>query len=228
MSLVVFFILAYQIVFVWYPQPYFSIDGGWQGIRLVAAVDLVLGPCITFLIFDLSKTRKALVFDIVLIAVIQIGALIYGVVTTYDQRPVAIVVFDDFAIPAIASDYGSQIDSLDELKRFSTETPPIIFSEIPLDREILDEVVRIKFEDKINEYAQIQLYQPKSGLAAGLQKRRSMYLGLIDQAGQTDRYQQWLKENQKDQSEILVALFNGRYGRLWLVFDQEANYIGYF
>ena len=32
MSLIIFFILAYQIYYVWYPQPYFSVDGGWQGI----------------------------------------------------------------------------------------------------------------------------------------------------------------------------------------------------
>ena len=29
-SAVIFFSLAYLIYFVWYPQPYFSIDGGWQ------------------------------------------------------------------------------------------------------------------------------------------------------------------------------------------------------
>ncbi|MCH8105520.1 MAG: hypothetical protein IIC58_08470 [Proteobacteria bacterium] len=63
MSLVIFFILAYQIIYVWYPQPYFSIDGGWQGIRIVAAVDLALGPIITFLIFDLAKSRKELFFE---------------------------------------------------------------------------------------------------------------------------------------------------------------------
>ena len=48
MSLVIFSYLVYQIVYVWYPQPYFSVDGGWQGLRLIAAVDLVLGPLITF------------------------------------------------------------------------------------------------------------------------------------------------------------------------------------
>jgi len=55
LSLIVFFILAYQIFYVWYPLPYFLVDGGWQGIRIVAAVDLVLGPLITFLIFDLFR-----------------------------------------------------------------------------------------------------------------------------------------------------------------------------
>jgi hypothetical protein len=53
LSLVVFVYLAYQIFFNWYPQPYFEIDGGWQGMRLVGAVDLILGPLITFLILNI-------------------------------------------------------------------------------------------------------------------------------------------------------------------------------
>ena len=83
MSVAVFVYLAYQIYYNWYPEPYFSIDGGWQGIRLVGAVDLVLGPLITFLIFDLSKSRRAILFDLLIILVIQLGALAYGVHTTY-------------------------------------------------------------------------------------------------------------------------------------------------
>jgi len=42
MSIAVFVYLAYQIYYNWYPEPYFSIDGGWAAIRLVGAVDLVL------------------------------------------------------------------------------------------------------------------------------------------------------------------------------------------
>ena len=37
MSIAVFVYLAYQIYYNWYPEPYFSIDGGWQGIRLIGA-----------------------------------------------------------------------------------------------------------------------------------------------------------------------------------------------
>ena len=48
MSLMVFIYLAYQVFFNWYPEPYFSIDGGWQGMRLIGAVDLVLGGPLQF------------------------------------------------------------------------------------------------------------------------------------------------------------------------------------
>ncbi len=111
LSIIVFVYLAYQIYFNWYPQPYFSVDGGWQGIRLIGAVDLVLGPFITFLIFDLRKRRREILFDLVVIAVIQFGALAYGINLTYTQRPVAIVVIDDFVVGATMEQYGGKLES---------------------------------------------------------------------------------------------------------------------
>ena len=39
--------------------------------------------------------------------------------------------------------------------------------------------------------------------------------------------EQWLEQNNKQQSEILIAPFNGRYGMVWLIFDQEAKYQDY-
>ena len=227
LSLVVFFILAYQIYYVWYPLPYFSVDGGWQGIRIVAAVDLVLGPLITFLIFDLSKSRREITFDLLTIATIQIAALVYGVMTTYEQRPVAIVLIDEIVLSVLESDYGSQLDSLAELKQYSPESPPIIYADIPLSREALDEVIRIKMEDKIPEQAQIQLYQPQSGLVTGLENRQQRYLERLQKSDAEQDYQQWLVQNQKNPEDVLVAPFNGRYGWIWLIFDKAGKNVGY-
>jgi len=227
LSLVIFFVLAYQIYFVWYPVPYFSVDGGWQGIRLIAAVDLVLGPLITFLIFDLRKSRRAIIFDLVVIAVVQLAALVYGISTTYQQRPVAIVLIDQFMVGNIASSYDSQLESLDDLNQFSSASPPIIFADMLPTREALDEVLRIKIEDGVPESAQVHLYQPPAMLQMGLQERQSGYLGLLEDWGAKVKWEQWLETNQKRQEDVLIAPFNGRYGLIWLIFDADATYLDY-
>jgi hypothetical protein len=227
LSLVIFFVLAYQIYYVWYPVPYFSVDGGWQGIRLIAAVDLVLGPLITFLIFDLRKSRRAIIFDLVVIAVVQISALIYGINTTYQQRPVSIVLIDQFMVGTVQSSYGSQLESLDDLKQFSSETPPIIYANMLQTREALDEVMRIKIEDDVPESAQIHLYQPPAMLQKGLQERQPGYFGLLEKLGVKVKWEQWLETNHKQQEDVLIAPFNGRYGLIWLIFDADATYLDY-
>jgi len=227
LSLVVFVYLVYQIYFNWYPQPYFSVDGGWQGIRLIAGVDLVLGPLITFLIFDLSKSRREIVFDLMIIVVIQFGALTYGVFLTYTQRPVAIVVIDEFVIPATMEQYAGKLASPDQLKQYSDEKPPIISAVLPFERETLAEINRIKLEDGVLEHAQLQLYQTRSGLTAALKSNQVVYMSRMGTL-QRSRFDAWLEQQGQSEDEVLVAPFNGRYGRVWLVFDLEGKYFSYF
>ena len=228
LSILVFIYLTYQIVFNWYPEPYFSVDGGWQGLRLIGAVDLVLGPLITFLIFDLSKSRRAILFDLITIVVIQFGALFYGVYTTYYQRPVAIVLIDEFVMSAIEEHYGDKLPSLNLLADYSAEKPPIIYSDLPLDAQVLAEANRIKLEDKVLEHAQMQLYKPKSEFKSGLQSRQAQYLTRMDERDERPVYDDWLKQNRKSADAVLVAPFSGRYGRVWLVFDAQGKYQTYF
>ncbi|MCP4766325.1 MAG: hypothetical protein GY875_08630 [Gammaproteobacteria bacterium] len=228
MSVAVFIYLAYQIYFNWYPEPYFSIDGGWQGIRLVGAVDLVLGPLITFLIFDLRKSRKEILFDLLVIVTIQIGALAYGVYATYSQKPIAIVVIDQFVISTTMEHYGESLSSASELAGFSDEKPPIVYSDFPLDREGIDVVQRIKLEDRVLEHAQVNLYRGRAELKKALQQRQMGYFDRLDSSQSRQVLEHWLGQNQKPIEAVLIVHFQGRYGNAWLVFDEEARYLGYF
>lgn len=78
--------LLYLVCFQWFPGPFFHTDGGWQGIRLILLVDMVLGPALTFLIFDNAKTRRALAIDFSFIGLAQAVALVYGVYTVQSTQ----------------------------------------------------------------------------------------------------------------------------------------------
>lgn len=79
-----YFVLLYLILFHWYPQPYFAADGGWQGIRLITGVDLVLGPLLTLIVFKPGK--PGLRRDLTMIGVLQIVAIVWGTWLVYEQR----------------------------------------------------------------------------------------------------------------------------------------------
>ena len=228
LSIAVFAYLAYQIYFNWYPQPYFEVDGGWQGIRLVAAVDLVLGPLVTFLIFDLSKRTREIVFDLAVILVIQFGALGYGIYATYTQRPVAIVLIDEFVVPTIMEHFGGKLESTAQLEKYSDEEPPIIYADMPLDSAGLAEINRIKREEKVLENAQLDLYRPQSELAGALRDRRLLFASRLETFGHRPAFENWLREHGKTEDEVLIAPFDGRYGKVWLVFDNDGKYLSYF
>lgn len=88
-SLLVFSSLVVVMMLYWFPGDLFFIDGGWQGLKLVAMVDLVLGPALTLILYKPGKSR--LIMDMSIVAAIQIAALGYGFYTTHQQRTVAIV-----------------------------------------------------------------------------------------------------------------------------------------
>ncbi len=91
-SLAVFFVLLYLIIFKWYPSYYFHIDGGYRGIATIFFVDVVLGPGLTLLVFKPGK--PGLKFDMSAIVILQIVALSWGVKSVFAERPALTVFYD--------------------------------------------------------------------------------------------------------------------------------------
>ena len=81
--------LAAWLVFgLWYPYPYREISGGRELFLLVVAVDVVLGPLLTFAIFNRAKPMAELRRDLFVIVLLQLAALSYGLWTVFVARPV--------------------------------------------------------------------------------------------------------------------------------------------
>ena len=85
------------IYFFWYPDVLFESAGGRDLFLLIVGVDVALGPLITLIIFKPGK--KGLLFDLVVIGMVQAAALTYGVYVLFESRPVHIAfVIDRFEI----------------------------------------------------------------------------------------------------------------------------------
>ncbi len=75
----------------WYPGQIGTIAGGTQLFLLILGVDVVMGPLLTLIVFNIRKPRAELVRDLAVIGALQIAALAYGLHTLYVARPVAMV-----------------------------------------------------------------------------------------------------------------------------------------
>ncbi len=85
------------LYFYWYPDVLFEGAGGRDLFFLIVGVDVTLGPLITLIIFKPGK--KGLLFDLIVIGLMQTAALAYGVYTLFESRPVHIAfVIDRFEI----------------------------------------------------------------------------------------------------------------------------------
>ncbi|WP_349616027.1 TfpX/TfpZ family type IV pilin accessory protein [Azotobacter salinestris] len=81
-------LVALLIFFLWYPTPYYKVSGGLELFFLVIAVDVICGPLLTLVLSNPSKPKRELRRDISLVAVVQLMALSYGLVSLYEARPV--------------------------------------------------------------------------------------------------------------------------------------------
>jgi len=83
-------LLALAVVYgLWYPAP-LAVAAGVNGIfALMLGVDVVTGPVLTFAVF--KKGKKALFFDLAVIAALQLTALSYGLWTIAQGRPAWLV-----------------------------------------------------------------------------------------------------------------------------------------
>jgi hypothetical protein len=81
------------IYFLWYPGDLFDSAGGRTLFLLVLAVDVTVGPLMTFIVFVQGK--KGLAFDLWVIGILQASFLAYGVFTLAESRPVFIAFVKD-------------------------------------------------------------------------------------------------------------------------------------
>ncbi len=81
------------VFFIWYPSPLHAATGVTGIFLMLLAIDVILGPALTLLVFKPGK--KTLVLDLVVIACLQLCALFYGVYSVAEGRPAWLVFAQD-------------------------------------------------------------------------------------------------------------------------------------
>lgn len=125
---------AATLVFVlWYPGAYRYLSGGRDLFLLVTSVDVVLGPLLTFVVFDRRKKSSHLRGDLTVIATIQVIALAYGIHTVYQVRPIALVFERDrFTVITAASVHYPELSAAPvEYRKLSITGPWLLSARRP-------------------------------------------------------------------------------------------------
>ncbi|MGQ4638298.1 TfpX/TfpZ family type IV pilin accessory protein [Acinetobacter junii] len=77
------------IFFVWYPYPLAQAVGATQLFIMLIAIDVIVGPIMTLLIY--KKDLKVFKMDLVIVVIIQMAAFLYGFYSIAQGRPAWIV-----------------------------------------------------------------------------------------------------------------------------------------
>ncbi len=142
-SLVILAGILYVVIFIWYPPPFFTADGGWQGVRIMMGVDLVLGPLLTLAVYDPGKGMQRLKVDLWIIALIQLSALSAGAWVVADQRTRMVSFANNrfVSMSQIQIDESGVTDQI--LAKLKDQRPAMAYVALPEDeKERLGEVMK--------------------------------------------------------------------------------------
>jgi len=227
-SLLVFATLVAAMWFFWFPGELFLLDGGWQGLKLVALVDLILGPLLTLVLY--SPGKRGVMFDMCMIAAFQIGALVYGLYTTYDQRTVA-VVFAEKSFTTVSNAAMNEANQTliekelqpRDIKSISRGRPTLLVSETPSPANA--EEFSNYLEDLFNGYPEAHERSDKfQPIEMGYVHMRQHALSeeQLKASGWYSIVQQELSDNQLNAETLEFYKFKARFNSGLAVFDHNT------
>lgn len=132
-SLVILGILLYLLFVHWFPGFLFDTDGGWQALRVIAGVDIVLGPLLTLVAANPAKTTGHLRKDFTVIGLIQVTALAAGTWIAWDNRPHALLWYDGTFRSMPYSAFRDEPEAAAWIAAQGGERPLKVFVDMPRD-----------------------------------------------------------------------------------------------
>lgn len=186
---------------LWYPQPYFDAMGGMGLLKVLIGVDVTIGPLLTLIIFD--RRKKSLRFDLAVIALLQLVALVYGVYVMFEARPAyAVFVLDRFEmVPADQLDPADLAAGPPEYRTVPLTGPRLVGTRLP-DKSNAEEWNKLVFSSVGGKDAQnfpryyvpyaeaaaaiVAKARPLSALLEGHPEREPAVRGAVAKSGQAE------------------------------------------
>jgi hypothetical protein len=181
----------------WYRWPGWYLTDVTKVVLVMIAVDVVLGPTLTFVIANKAKPRRELVRDLGVIVVIQLCALTYGSLSLWNGRPLYYAFSENVLQQVQAYDIDSEEAKLGReqnptLAPHWYSLPRWIWAPLPQDPEVRQNIVRAAITGGDDVISMPRYY---AKWADGLESLREQ-LRKVDDVGYFSRIQ---KENLKRQ-----------------------------
>jgi hypothetical protein len=178
-SVIVCMVSVATMVLVWYPPPLFQLLGGFELLLLLVGVDVTLGPLLTLVVFKSGK--KGLKFDLSVIALMQLSALIYGASVVFVARPCYMVfVRDRFELVRIADIEPARLAEakIERFRGFPWGGPQYIGSVLPTDPKEVQDLILSSLQGGA-DVAQLPKYYADLDVVRTAMVQRSMPLDAL-------------------------------------------------
>lgn len=146
-SLLVALAAAALVFGLWYPWPYRTVAGGTELFLLLISVDVVTGPLLTLVIFDVRKPWRELRRDLAVVVLLQLGALAYGMWTVFEARPVVLALEGQrFRVVSAVSVVESELPQAPvALRALAWDGPRVVATVVPTEGDKQQDAIMMGF-----------------------------------------------------------------------------------
>lgn len=222
-SMVILAVLLYLLFFYWFPDYLFDTDGGWQALRVIAGVDIVLGPLLTLIAANPRKTTAVLRKDFTIIALIQVLALSWGTWLAWDSRPYAVFWYDGAFHSLPYSAFSDAPDAKRWIAENTRQNPRLVFIDLPEDPAARSRVLLLTVQRKTSALFNAALYRPWPGDGEQVRRHGTAILREIgrDPAMQ-QRYTAAVQRKNMDPNSVLPIPVRSRYSSYFLLLSRQS------
>ena len=196
---------------VWYPDPYFEAIEAGQLILILVAVDVVMGPLITLIVFNLKKPE--LKRDLLIVVFLQLAALAYGMYAVFIARPVyAVFNVDRFDVVVAAEIDPAELKKAQhaEFKSLPWWGPQIIAAKLPENKKELEAILFSSVRGGADVYHLPKYYVPYADMM-GLAKSKAKPLAILrEKAGGAVLVDGFIAHNGHHETQLGFVPFRGR------------------
>ncbi len=226
LSIVLVSLVMGSIIIFWYPTEYLGITNFKEIALLIVSIDLILGPLLTFVVFNPRK--KNLRFDLAVIAIIQLSALAYGVHALYQTHPLYITYNHGRFNLVQANEVEPKDAKHDQFRISKLSSPKLAYAKMPNDTELQTEImlgVDLKGDPDIDKRA--EYFEPVVKNLDMILKDSLDTVKLFDKNNLIASSRAFLKKHAENKDNYAYLPLKGTSGDAIIVLDkQTAKLIG--
>jgi hypothetical protein len=227
LGVVLFALISALLLGFWFPPPFFTATGGWQGLKLIAMV-VVLGPLLTLVVANPLKARRVLARDLGLIVSLQCLTLAWFMYALYGQRPVAVVFWESEFYTVTAHELAEHGYSVSELNRFGKQRPVWVYRPKPAAAEGLIEMLKQVTVNQVPPHHQVARFLPYREHFSEL-TWHSVNIGEITRENRNMQAEldELLQKSGNKADDYLYLALKSKYRNVVVVFTKSGERIGY-
>ena len=213
----------------WFPPPLFTTDGGGIGLKLLVLVDLILGPVLTFVVFDPNKKRSKMVFDLSVIALFQLGAYGYGLWNIHAVRVQALSFHEGQFHAVTAATFAEQTIADGGWQPLGEGPVRVVNTREPKDGDEASGVVGFQLVSGMEPYELHFLYEPFAPTVASHWSQGHTLAAMRGaQPALADTAQRWLDRKGLSAEAVRFYRVTGFYNNAVVAIADDGRWLGGF